>query len=370
MPVPNPCYDPDAGFIDEYDYLPYLPEVDAVTNGLNLTVLAGIVISYIPQIWAIYKHKSTYGISMGTMHIANFSLLTSLNSFWMVSIQKFMACTESVERCYPSLVNLAQSFVMFAGVFWVYCLMIHYLRRESKSASGKGGKPGEDDKEALIASERGEESSSDASGPTATSEHPEPGAPAILDAPETSEAPATAKKAASKKCKCIMKPLVSEATMRKMSPIIFACFIVYMAVSACLTTSVGLLLGACSPVNTVVTYFYSFLAPILSIVQWLPQIIKTLILKDSGVFSLTMLCIQVPICVLMVVFMFLTEVSWLAAISAIVAALQMGFLTILIIHYRIKERRERKQKAAQAKEGDKREEKGEGESGSENDAAP
>lgn len=127
----------------------------------------------------------------------------------------------------------------------------------------------------------------------------------------------------------------------RVSLIIFSIFTVFMLLCPLLSL-VGIYYGLCNvPYYRFVTAL-SITSGVLSIFQWAPQIYTSIKMKGVGNFSLAMLLVQLPIICSMIVFIFLAGVDWLSAVTAIIAATQMLILSLVIIVFRLKNRKAKK----------------------------
>ncbi|CAL5987569.1 PQ_loop repeat-containing protein [Hexamita inflata] len=272
----DPCCDPKTQMCDPYDYTHYLKEVSVFTQVTGVILDIGSLISVLPQVWKLYKQKATSGISLHMFIMAMYNQWNTIESIFMAQFNKVMACFQTA-KCWTNLVSLFQYFLIFLGYIVAYTQYIYYEGKEIEQTK------------------RLQNNLPPLSFPYATS-------------------------------------TVTDAQHRK-NWIVYSIFIVYMCISIPGGIVAGIYYGNCDTVFTTFIFIYQITAMITSVLEWVPQIIKTYKCKSCGSFSLLGMCIQTPGQAIGLFVMIGTKTAWYVWLTTVCSLILHTTLLVQLIYY-------------------------------------
>ncbi|CAL5970773.1 PQ_loop repeat-containing protein [Hexamita inflata] len=132
---PDPCCS-EVGTCqtNPYDYTKHLIDVDAGTLTLGFLLLAGTVISVVPQMIKIIQKKSVHGVSFHMLILAAYNQWSTVINYIMAQFSKLMACSISGKQCWANMISLYQALALF---FCYFILLHEYMYFELKELGRK-----------------------------------------------------------------------------------------------------------------------------------------------------------------------------------------------------------------------------------------
>lgn len=105
---------------DPYDYRGHLTDVDTATIVLGTLMIVGTVISVVPQSIKLFIVKTTSGLSFQMLHMAVYSVWTTVCNYVTAQFSKMVACKDEPVKCNRDLISFYQSAFLFLVQFAVF----------------------------------------------------------------------------------------------------------------------------------------------------------------------------------------------------------------------------------------------------------
>lgn len=297
MMIRNPCYVDDGTFIDPYDYTPYLVDIGLPITVLNSSLLALIVVSYIPQIVKLHRTKSIHGISFMFLHISSYSLLFSASVFYITTLPQILACPQNPSLCYANMIPFLQSSAFLLGFIWWYALTIGLLCISRKRSQREIGR-----------------------------------SPSSLSPAESDTS------------------VVQDDVKRiKCHVIVFSLFLIVMLSIVAAATIIVISYGICTAWVRGFTLTLSIISLIFNLAQFSPQIYHTCKIKSPGSLSILLSSIQFIIVLCMLIFAIVSKANWMTYLSMTSATVQLFILTTSLIIYTCRDRIKKKKEKEDSK---------------------
>jgi len=324
--------------VDDYGWLAY-------TLGIALTV--GTFISFVPQYVAIYKSKSSKGVSPFSVLLANISTLCNAYNILFDQWSTVECCHSSYSALECNATLLAQyqvhmawlcTMIQYIFVLWYYpqqtLMELPSVTCESKAIAngdeehGNGTGTCKNDKEKDYVAQL-------------QVEVLEPSPPSLPDAGTIASETTNKSNRFSINKNTKLYQFISNSYYRDV-----AIFWIYVVLNGIIAGGLGLLLVDLHGGNSAVVKHYALALGILAaigvILQWTPQIYHTWRAKEIGSLSVVMTGVQVPGNFLVVIFQFLYHTSVFTWLPALIAGIQQLMLFILCCYYLLRDWRRKR----------------------------